>query len=423
MACRCRFHRRLKDSGIGYLPNKTVYLDYNATAPVDPGVLGAFEAACRRSWGNPSSLHAAGVEAWELVEGVRQGIGQLLNLDPDGIHFCTGGTEALHAGIFGYIARHGGFFGNSSNGNSSSGNSFSSASVGAGVPSCRIISTRIEHSSLEHPLFMARHTGIPVEYLSVDSQGKIDLQELKTLVLPEDLVVLSPVNHETGSRQPVGEIFKVVHEAGGILMLDAVQAAARLSPSEWTPYCHMAAVSGHKIYAPKGIGFLYKRPGLRISRFRFGGGQEGGMFPGTENVPGIASLGRAFEMMEKNRSEESAVLATLSRETPWILKKQGVEMVVESPADAVPGVLNLSFPWINDMETFLYRLNKENICVSRFSACTERVGGESRILTEMGRGPGRASTSLRIAFGRWSKREDIFTLARILVGMQRAFNV
>ncbi len=391
MGCRCRFHRRLKESGARYIPDKSVYLDYNATTPVDPGVIGAFEAACRRTWGNPSSLHTAGVEAWELLEKVRETAGNILGLNPEGIHFCGGGTEALHAGIQGFISRN---------------------------RKAKIFSTQIEHSALDQPLALAGRCGFSVILLSVDGDGKINPGFLEKELKPGDLVVLSPVNHETGSRQPLEEIYSVVNRCGGALLLDAVQAAARLHPNEWASFCDMAAISGHKLYSPKGTGIFYKRPGLRLNHFRYGGGQEGGMFPGTENIPGIAALGRALELMDAKREEETAVLKTLTREVSWIFRKQGIKTVSESPDDAVPGILNYSLPWIKDMENFLYCLNREKICLSRFSACTERVTGPSRILTAMGRNRKRASTSIRISLGRWSRREDIYTLARVFAKLQ-----
>jgi len=365
-------------------------LDYNATTPVDPAVMGALDRACRRGWGNPSSLHGAGSAAWEILEEARIQLGQCFGWNPEELHFCSGGTEALGAAIQGLIERK---------------------------PKRTFITSKTEHGAVRRPLTHARRGGESVVFLGVDDQGKINLPELEALLFrgkASPVLVLSPVNHETGAVQPLEAAARLIHGAGGLVLLDGVQAAVRLDPKDWVPFGDLVAISGHKFYAPKGTGLLYKKRGVRLRPRRFGGSQEGGLFPGTENLPGIAAFGAAAAILGKNRRDEQRMLATLTREGLEILAKSGVEVVRESPGDAAPGVLCLSLPWCPDMEQLLHHLNHQQIFVSRFSACTDGVVGPSAILNAMGVPPDRSKKSLRISLGRWSRRDDFFRLARAL---------
>lgn len=390
MDCRCRFRKEIRESGIRPLANRSIYLDYNATTPVDPAVMGALDRACRRSWGNPSSLHGAGSQAWEILEESRAQVASCFGWNPDELHFCSGGTEALGSAIQGLIDRQ---------------------------AKRTYITSVTEHDAVRRPLTHARRGGENVVFLGVDGEGKINLDELNSVISETGLspvLILSPVNHETGALQPVKEAAELVHGAEGLVLLDGVQAAVRLDPEAWAPHGDLAAVAGHKLYAPKGVGLLYKRRGVRLRPRRFGGSQEGGLFPGTENIPGIAAFGAAAAILQKNRRDEHQMLATLTREGLGILENSGIEFYNESPVDAVPGILCLSFPWVENMETFLHSLNKRQIFLSRFSACTDGVVGESRILKAMGVPLKRAEHSIRISFGRWNRRDDFFQLAKAL---------
>jgi cysteine desulfurase len=388
LACSCKFRKRIIESDFYFDPKKTIYLDYNATTPVDPRVLGAFESACRNMWGNPSSLHIAGTSAWEKLDAFRTNISDYFKCTKDEIHFCSSGSEAIHAMICGMLMRN---------------------------KKMQLVTSNIEHSAVTNLARHLRFQGRKVVFLKVDENGKIDMNELEEKIKgTESLVVISPVNHETGGTQNVQEIYKVVKSHESFLFLDAVQAAGRMPPEKWSPFCDAFAVSGHKIYSPKGTAFFWIKKGIRLSIFRAGGHQENGMFPGTENIPGIASFSSAVDIMKKEFTQEEQRLKILSSEGLNILTKNFPEIILESPEDRVPGVLSISLPWVNNMEEYIFHLNKNNICLSRFSACSGRITGPSNILLAMNRPMERASNSLRISFGRWSKRDDFFYLVNAM---------
>jgi cysteine desulfurase len=388
LSCDCIFRKRIIDSKFAYDPKKIIYLDYNATTPVDPRVIGAYENACRNIWGNPSSLHIAGTKAWETIDAARTSISGYFGCTADEIKFCSSGSEAIHAAIWGILFRN---------------------------VNLSFITTEIEHHAVKN---IARHmktAGREAVILKVDENGKIDRSILENeLKKKPALVALSPVNHETGGVQDVREIHRITDANGSLLFLDGVQASCRLEPGTWTPFCDMFCVSGHKIYAPKGSAFLWSKKGLRLSSFRFGGVQQNGVFPGTENLPGIMSLAATVDLMGKEFSLDHSRLSTLTSEGFRILQNEFPDIVRESPPDHVPGILNISLPWIKNIEELIFQLSKNNICISRFSACSHRVSGSSTILVAMKRPVDRASTSLRISFGRWSKREDFFYLVNAL---------
>ena len=237
--------------------------------------------------------------------------------------------------------------------------------------------------------------------------------------------MISPVNHETGSIQPVKQLAEAAAACGVLVVLDGVQAAARLDPREWVPFADIFCISGHKLYAPKGTALLWKKPSLRINPLRFGGGQEGGLFPGTENIPGAAALAEALKIMKKKQTEELRMLKSLDSDGIAILEKSGLRFRIESPAAHAPGVLCISLDDCPDIEKLIFGLNQKNICISRFSACTENIDGNSKILTAMGVPAKRAAASIRISTGRFSCRDDYFKLAkalRALAGSSAAYS-
>jgi cysteine desulfurase len=394
MACNCRFRKTIRNANVAFVPERTIYLDNNATTRVDPSVLGAFDAVCRREWGNPSSLTSCGTQIFDQVEEHRKSIASSFGCREDGIHFCSSGSEAIHAALLGLHLRE---------------------------PDRAIVTTIVEHSAVYQPARHLKASGRDVTFLPVNSEGVIDTVALENTLARynRSMLVYSPVHHETGAIQPIRAIAASARKHDCIIILDAVQAAARLLPEMWSSYCDMFALSGHKLYAPKGIALLYKRPGLRIRPTRFGGHQEDGLFPGTENTPGIAALASAIVIHKKVFHEESMRLSVLADEFLLKLEQMQVTYHLESPADRAPGVLCISLPGYNDMEKLVFGLNNMNICISRFSACTARINGPSRVLSAMGRSLKRSSTSLRISCGRFNRREDLDTLARAIARLKQ----
>lgn len=367
------------------MPERDCYLDYNATTPVDTRVLGAFDRSCRRNWGNPSSLHGAGLAALNQLDENRRTIADWLKCDSEGIFFCSSGSEALHAGLTGFAFRN---------------------------PEYTILTTKIEHSAVLHPVYHLSKAGHQVHYLAVDEKGQICPDSLINGLESHSpcIFIYSPVNHETGSQQDSRSIFETVKHVNdnNLVIIDGVQAAARIAPEEWVPYCDIFAISGHKLYAPKGTALLWKKGGLRMRPFRFGGGQENGFFPGTENTVGIAAFASAVELMTAEATEERKNLTGLINDLLYLLKNREIEFIRESPDDAVPGVVNLSFPQLRNPEDFLFSLNSKKVYISRFSACSSGIDRVSSVLQAMGRSEIRSRKSFRICLGRFSKREDLY---------------
>lgn len=416
MACNCEFQKRLLSLHTKLFrdPAGIAYLDYNATTPVDPRVLGAFDRSCRRTWGNPSSLHAPGIEAFTELEESRNAVGRYFGVDPEGLHFCGSGSEAIHAGVAGFLEAN---------------------------PRGSVVTTAIEHAAV---LGTVENLTSPDKrrIIPVDGNGQVDPAVLKEALssLGKEaaaLIILSPVNHETGSIQPIKELAARTGLGSGngkaalpdsphkskdriTVFFDAIQAAARLEPRAWSPYCDMFAVSSHKLYAPKGVGLLWTRDTSNLRPSRYGGNQEGGIFPGTENTPGIAAFAEALRLMSAEFEDDQRRLKVLTAELMDGLSSVPFPVFIESPETSVPGVLCVSMPWIRDMEMVLEYLIGANMAVSRFSACTNGATGESAILKAMGRPPERAGTSIRISLGKWSRREDIFRLLKALTGFYRA---
>ena len=374
MACQCAYGRRLTREFGARPPASTVYLDYAATTPVDPRVLGVYERACRSLWANPASLHAAGIAAAAALERHREGIGACCGVPAEGVHFCSSATEAIYAGLRGLAGDR--------------------------------RRSRIAASVVEHPAVTrnAERLGQLV-VLPVDPDGRIDPQEVERA--RADVLVYSPVNHETGALQDAAALHAAASRRGTVVFIDAAQAAGRLEPGSWAPHCDLFCIAGHKLYAVRGTAVLWRRGGLQLAAYRDGGGQEEGLFPGTVDGPGAAGLAEALAILGREGSEERRAASVLVAELYRRLSAAGVPFHQEAPANAAPGMTNLSFPNLRSMEGFLLHLHRAGVCVSRFSACADSVSGPSPILTAMGRPPGRARTSLRIALGRFSKREDI----------------
>lgn len=392
MLCRCKYLNRLDQKLKSKISPKLVYLDNCATTPVDNRVLAAFEKCCKQTWGNPSSIHPAGLSAARLLDECKITIAKLFQCSADQIYFCSGGTEAIHGAVFGLKKKKRTFF-----------------------------APTIEHSSILRPLEQLKKRGYPVSFLKVDSKGRISLssleKELKQGYYP--VIFYSPVNHETGSLQWISELYQLKKHYPLTIVMDAVQTASRLEWQKWVPYCDILTLSSHKIYAPKGTGLLILRnKEIKLRPFRYGGKQEGGIFPGTQNVPGIAAATEALRILSQELPDELKILRTLSREGEEILQKETDAIEINTPENKAAGILNISLKNVSDMENFIMELSLNGICLSRFSACHGRLKPPSEILLEMGYTETRASFSLRISCGRFNNRDDFFRLARFIKNYQ-----
>lgn len=391
MACRCGYREKLLKKRDAYQAKTAVYLDYNATTPVDPAVIGAFERSCRDHWANPASLHSAGISAWRAMDSDLDTLAAHFSWPREGMRFCSGGSQGLNILVSTLLEED---------------------------PEITLITSTVEHSALHKPLRIMRMksgsgTGAKdpaAVIVGVDARGGIRRDELEDVLKKRGPCALlySPVNHETGAVQEAEALYGLVKRYGGRVYLDAVQAAARLAPSGWTGFCDGFVVSSHKLYAPKGLGILFLNPREGADLLRRAGGRSIGAGEGTPAAPLMAALAEAVRRLDP--VEEGVVLKALTGDFLHLLSRAGLECRMFTPGDSVPGVLCFGVKGITDMEDFFSFLYARDICLSRFSACTARIGGVSRVLRSMGFSTKEASSSLRMSLGRYSRRKDLMEL-------------
>src|SRR5216684_3778018 len=265
---------------VGRLMNR-VYLDFNATTPVEPEVLDAMLPYFSAEFANAASIHTPGQRARAAVESAREQVSALIGARPQEIVFTSGGTESDNHAILGIV--------------SSSFTSFTSSTSLTSHP--HIITTAIEHEAVLNACQALEKEGVRVTYLPTDRDGQIDLDELRRAIRPETiLITVMHANNELGTIQPLEEIGRIAAEADVYFHTDAVQSAGKVPIDVNALQVDLLSLSGHKLYAPKGIGALYVRGGTRLRQLLYGGHHQRGFRPGTENVPGIVGLGKAAEL-------------------------------------------------------------------------------------------------------------------------------
>ncbi|MDO4286106.1 MAG: cysteine desulfurase family protein [Eubacteriales bacterium] len=359
------------------------YLDHAATTAVLPE---AAQIACRvmtEQFGNPSSVHKMGIAASGIVEKARKQVAAILNAEPSEITFTSCGTEATATAIYGACRRKG--------------------------RGKHIITTMIEHSATLNTVKQLEQEGFEVTYLEPDADGHISTADLRAAVRPDTaLLTCMLVNNEIGTVLPVKEFGKILKKKApnALFHIDAVQGLARLpiKPKLWN--ADFISVSGHKIGAPKGIGALYIRKGVRIAPLMLGGGQERGMRPGTEATPNIAAFGEAcricMEQMDDNAAKVEALCTQLkegiAQRFPW---------AVYNGKHDIPHVINVSFPGCKS-EVLLRVLEMHAVYVSSGSACAK--GKASHVLAAMRLEHTRIDSALRISFAPSNTSDDVEAL-------------
>ncbi len=385
MACSCRYRKKLRQNSPSLEPKKTIYFDYNATTPVDPSVLGEIDRAHRIFWANPSSAHKYGQAVFDEIESRRRLLADYTGTKPSNLYFCGSASEAL-ATLINHL-----YYNN-----------------------YQIITTTVEHSAIiKNCLFLQKHGYGGIHILPVNQNGEIE-PEILTGVLDNSsykkkALIYSPVNHETGALQNIKLIYSLAKNYNCSVILDAVQTAHRLINNQWRDYCDGGVLTAHKLYGPKGIAALFLKNLHTIRKLRNGGSQEGHLFPGTQNVPGIFGFAKAIELLKQNLNEETIMLKHLKEEFIQMLLNMNYNFVIETPVNSVSGILNISLPRIDNIEELIFNLDLNGIYLSRFASCNGSLSGPSQILLNMGRSHDRASKSLRISMGRFTKRADILT--------------
>ncbi len=373
------------------MEKRRVYLDNNATTPLHPEVKKTLQQTLD-AYGNPSSMHELGRETKALVVEARETIANFLNASPDEIIFTSCGTEADNMVL--NTIKHQTLAGKS------------------------ILTTVIEHPAI---LEMAKHLqaqGTKVELIKVDKYGKVDLEHFKNL-LNKDVGIISVimVNNEIGTIQDIKALTKLAHEHGALMHTDAVQAIGKFSIDVKELDVDYLSLSGHKIYAPKGIGALYVKAKTPLVPLMYGGHQEQGRRPGTENILGILALGKAINMRAQEMDAEHERLAELKS-----MLKQGITDNIPDvsfnghPTDTVPNTLNVSFAGAEGESILLY-LDFDGIAISTGSACASGSLDPSHVLMALGLPIEYAHGSVRISMGRETTKQDIEYVLYILPGV------
>ncbi len=362
-----------------------IYLDNNATTPMDPRVLEAMTPYFLEHYGNAASRnHPFGWEAEEAVDYAREQVAKLIGADPKEIIFTSGATEADNLGIKGVFEMY-----------ASKGN--------------HIITATTEHKAVLDTCKHIEKSGGEVTYLQVQPDGLIDLKELEAAIKPTTILIsIMYANNEIGTVMPMKEISAIARKHGVLLFTDGTQAVGKIPVDVNKDGIDLMAFTGHKMYGPKGVGALYvrrKNPRVKVTAQMDGGGHERGMRSGTLNVPGIVGFGKACELcmleMEADTKRVSKLRDKL--ETALLLLEEAY--VNGSREHRLPHVANISFKHVEG-EGLLMGFNK-NIALSSGSACTSASLEPSYVLKALGLGDDLAHSSLRFGLGRFTTEEQI----------------
>ncbi len=362
------------------------YFDHNATTPVSPDVLEALIPVLRDVYGNASSIHHYGQAAKQRLETARRQIAALIHAQPREIVFLSGGTEADNLAILGTVRS-------------------------SSKKHKHVISTSIEHPAVLSACAQLEREGVEVTYLRVGAGGVVDPDDVKRALRPETVLIsVMHANNELGALQPVGEISRIAREAGVVMHSDGVQAAGKVSVDVHALGVDLYAMSGHKIYAPKGVGALFVKKGARLSPILFGGRHEGDRRPGTENIPGISALGFAAERAGAGLEQEAPRLRALrDRLEQGILSRVPRAFVNGDTAPRTPNTTNIRFEGVEG-EAMVIALDLKGFAASSGAACSSGAVEPSHVLTAIGLSAEEARSSLRFSLGRSNTAEQVDAL-------------
>jgi cysteine desulfurase len=360
-----------------------VYLDFNATTPVEPAVLDAMLPYFSAEFGNAASIHTPGQRARAAVETAREQVAALIGARPQEIIFTSGGTESDNHAIFGIVEAAGGH-------------------------DKHVVTSTIEHEAVLNACQALEKRGMKVSYLPVDSHGQIALNELRRVLRPETvLITIMHANNELGTVQPLEEIGRIAQEADIYFHTDAVQSAGKIPIDVTALQVDLLSLSGHKFYAPKGIGALYTRGGTRLRQLLYGGHHQRGFRPGTENVAGIVGLGKAAEIARRSLADDAKRVALLRDKLQrGLLERVPQSRVNAAAAQRTPNTTNLIFPGVEG-EALLIALDLKGLACSTGAACSSGAVEPSHVLTAIGLPPEEARASLRFSLGRHTTPADI----------------
>lgn len=369
---------------------KRIYLDYAATTPTHPDVVQAMLPYFTNTFGNPSSIYACAQDAKEAMEEARASVAALIGAREDEIVFTSGGSEADNTALKGVA------YARKDKGN-------------------HIITSSIEHHAILETGHFLETQGFEVTFLPVDEYGMVDPDDVRRAITDKTILVsIMHANNEIGTIQPISEIAQITREAGVYLHTDAVQTVGHIPLSVDKLGIDLLSMSAHKLYGPKGVGFLYVRKGTKLVPFMHGGEQESGRRAGTHNVSGIVGLGKAVRIAQQEMDEEAERLTRLRNK----LIKSVLENVEHArlnghPEVRLPNNANLSISYAEG-ESMCLNLDREGICCSTGSACSSGTAEPSHVLLALGLEPLQAHSSLRFSLGKWTTEEEIDYLLEAL---------
>jgi len=360
-----------------------IYLDYNATTPVDRAVLEAMLPYFAENFGNASSIHSSGQRGRSAVDAARDSVAALIGAKAAEVVFTSGGTEADNLALFGPV-------------------------VASNQARKHVITTAIEHHAVLNSVQALEKQGIDVTYVSVGSDGVVDPQDIRRQLRPETIVIsVMHANNELGTIQPVEEIGRIAAEADVYFHCDAVQSAGKMPLDVNRLGVDLLSVSAHKIYGPKGVGALYVRTGTPLAPQFHGGHHERDRRPGTENVPGIVGFGKAAEMAKMNCETDATRVAVFrDRLEEMLTGTLGSVRVNGDRGRRIANTTNLAFAGAGG-EALVIALDLQGISCATGAACSSGAVEPSHVLLAIGLSADEARSSLRFSLGRATRSDEI----------------
>ena len=369
---------------------KKIYMDHAATTPVHPEVFEVMKPFFSEKFGNSASPHSFGREAEQAQEDSRRTIAKLIGAKPEEIYFTSGGTESDNLAI--------------------KGTAFTKKDEGN-----HIITSKIEHHAILHPCEWLEKQGFEVTYLPVDKYGFINPKDVEEAIRKDTVLVsIMHANNEIGTIEPIEKIGKICKKNDVYFHTDAVQTVGKIPIN--LKNIDILSASAHKLYGPKGIGFIYIKNGIKIEPWQHGGGHEKGMRSGTENVAGMVGFAKACEIAKKNMRSETKRLSSLRDKIVKEVLELKDSWLNGHPKERLPGNAHFCFRFIEG-ESLILLLDQKGIAASTGSACSSKSLEPSHVLTAIGLKPEEAHGSLRITLGKDNKEEDVDYLLENLPGI------
>ncbi len=371
------------------LSNGNIYLDYNATTPIDPIVLEAMEPFYRSHFGNPSSSHGLGKYNRQAIDVAREQVAGLLGCSSQNIIFTSGGSESNNMALKGVASR----------------------SSGRGQ---HIIVSMVEHPAILKVVQYLQHQGFRITYLPVDNQGVVKAEDLEEIITSKTILVsVMHANNEIGSIQPINELAEIAHHAGAVFHTDAAQSVGKIPVDVNDLGCDLLSVAGHKLYAPKGVGAIYIKGGVDLEPLIHGANHERGLRAGTENVAQIVGLGMAAEIARQKLESEMVRLKNLRDRLQASLKQAFPEIRINaSSTPRLPNTLSVSFAQLNALEILS---DLDQVMLSAGAACHSADGKGSGVLEAMHIPLNYQLGTIRISLGRFCEEAQVQQASAILI--------